>query len=149
MGGNNAGPFPMRKGCTAPAYAVNATCTITVTFAPLAVGLRTAMITITDDAPDSPQSVQLGGTGSAPPSTKPAVTLTPSSVSFPTITEGTTSGPQTVTVTSSGAATLHISSVALGGTNSSDFTMTNACTATASAFIANSSITATFSPFPP
>ncbi len=136
----------MTNGCAATAYAVNATCTITVTFAPLAVGLRTAMITITDDAPDSPQSVQLSGTGSTPPSTKPAVTLTPSSVSFPTITEGTTSGPQTVTVTSSGAATLHISSVALGGTNSSDFTMTNGCTATAYAVNATCSISVTFAP---
>src|SRR5260370_12662280 len=99
----------MTNGCTATVYAVNATCTITVTFAPLAVGLRTAMIAIADDAPDSPQSVQLSGTGSTPPSTKPAVTLTPSSASFPTITEGTTSGPQTVTATPAGAPTFQLS----------------------------------------
>src|SRR5260370_42263752 len=106
----NPGEFSLANGGPATAYAVNASCTIAVTFAPLAVGLRTAMITIADDALDSPQSVQLGGTGSAPPSTKPAVTLTPSSVSFPTITEGTTRVPQTVTVTRSGAASLPISS---------------------------------------
>src|SRR6266487_2054344 len=146
IGGNNPSDFSMTNGCAATAYTVNASCTIAVTFAPLAVGLRTAMIAITDDAPDSPQSVQLSGTGSAPSSTKPAVTLTPSSVSFPTITEGTTSGPQTVTVTSSGAAALHISSVVLGGTNSSDFNMTNGCTATAYAVNATCSISVTFAP---
>lgn len=42
-------------------------CTITVTFTPGAVGGRSGTLSIDDNAPDSPQSVQLKGTGVAPP----------------------------------------------------------------------------------
>jgi hypothetical protein len=39
-------------------------CTVNVTFAPTASGNRTGTLTITDNAPDSPQTVSLTGTGS-------------------------------------------------------------------------------------
>ena len=45
-----------------------ASCTITITFTPQSIGARTASIQITDNAPNSPQIVSLGGTGTAPPS---------------------------------------------------------------------------------
>jgi hypothetical protein len=40
---------------------INSSCTIAVTFTPLAPGVRSTTITITDDAPDSPQTVQVKG----------------------------------------------------------------------------------------
>jgi hypothetical protein len=40
-----------------------ANCTITIRFVPSAIGLRTATITISDDAPDSPQAVAVSGVG--------------------------------------------------------------------------------------
>jgi hypothetical protein len=43
------------------ALALNANCAITVTFAPLGAGQRTATVTITDDAPGSPQTLALSG----------------------------------------------------------------------------------------
>ncbi len=43
--------------------AATGACTITVTFTPSANGIRSASITITDDAADSPQSVPLSGNG--------------------------------------------------------------------------------------
>jgi len=43
--------------------AVGASCTISVTFAPTAAGSRTGAITINDNAPGSPQVVNLGGSG--------------------------------------------------------------------------------------
>jgi hypothetical protein len=145
MGGNNPGDFSMSNSCSG-AYAANASCSIAVTFAPLAVGQRAAAITITDDAPNSPQSIPLSGTASSSPSNNPAVSLIPANVSFATITEGTSNGPQTVTVTSSGAAPLHISSVVLGGANASDYSMTNGCTAAAYPTNATCAINLMFAP---
>jgi hypothetical protein len=43
-----------------------ASCTVNVTFTPTAAGSRTGTLTITDDAPDSPQNVALSGTGGNP-----------------------------------------------------------------------------------
>jgi len=45
------------------ALAPNATCEFKVTFTPTQTGVRTGDVTITDNAPDSPQSVTLSGTG--------------------------------------------------------------------------------------
>ena len=59
----------------------------------------------------------------------PAVTISPNAVTFPAVTQGATSTPIMVTVTNTGNAPLNISSVAAAGTNKSDFTTTNACTA--------------------
>jgi arylsulfate sulfotransferase len=65
----------------------------------------------------------------APTPSIPAVTVSPNAITFPAITQGATSTPIVVTVTNTGNASLNISSVAAAGTNKSDFTTTNACTA--------------------
>ncbi len=145
LAGNNPGDFAMTNGCSGP-YAANAGCSIALTFAPLAAGQRSAIISITDDAPNSPQSIQIGGMATSAPSTSPAVSFSSTSVSFAAITQGTTIGPQNVTVTSSGGAALHISSVVLGGANGGDFSMTNGCTATAYAVNATCTIGISFAP---
>jgi hypothetical protein len=41
-------------------------CTISITFTPTAAGAAIGTLTITDSAPDSPQSVPLSGTGTSP-----------------------------------------------------------------------------------
>ena len=99
-----------------------------------------------DDAPDSPQSVQLTGTGAAPPPGTPAVRLTPSSISFGTVTQGSAVAAQVITLTSSGTGPLHITSVAVGGTNASDFSLTNNCTAPSYAVGATCTIGVSLSP---
>lgn len=145
LSGANPKDFQITNGCNG-AYAVSASCSISVTFSPLANGLRTASILIADDAPDSPQSVQLTGTGNGAPVTRPAVTLAPSSVSFPATTQGATSAPQNVTLTSTGTAALHISSVALTGANLTDFSVANGCTQAAYPAGLPCTIGLTFSP---
>ena len=45
--------------------AANVSCTVVVTFTPLAPGKREGKVTLTDDAKNSPQTVQLTGMGSA------------------------------------------------------------------------------------
>lgn len=71
LGGANPNDFTMNNACNG-ALALNASCTITVTFAPLGAGERTATVTITDDAPGSPQALALSGNAT------PAFTVTPS-----------------------------------------------------------------------
>jgi hypothetical protein len=144
-GGANPGDFQVSNSCSG-AYHAGAICNIGVTFSPLGAGLRSATITINDDAPDSPQSVQLTGTGAVPPPGTPIVKLTPTSISFGTVTQGTDVSAQVVTLTNSGTGPLHIASLALGGTNSTDFSVANNCTAAAYAVGATCTIGVSISP---
>ncbi|MFY9731421.1 MAG: choice-of-anchor D domain-containing protein, partial [Candidatus Acidiferrales bacterium] len=59
--GANAADFTQKNTCTAP-VAPAATCLINLTFAPTAVGARTANMTIADNASNAPQSVSLTAT---------------------------------------------------------------------------------------
>lgn len=136
-GGNN-GDFSQTNTCGA-SVAVGAICSITVTFKPTATGARTASVTITDNAANSPQSISLTGTGTAP-----AVMLSSTNLSFSGLVT-TTSAAQSVTVTNSGTATLNISSITVGGANAGDFSETNTCGATV-ASTANCSISVMFKP---
>jgi 6-phosphogluconolactonase (cycloisomerase 2 family) len=131
LSGANPSDFSLMSNTCSGSFAPNVSCAISVTFSPLGPGQRTANITITDDAPNSPQSVQLTGTGQAAPPGKPAVTLSPKIVAFGTVTQGVSAGPQSVTLTNSGSGPQHISSVVLGGANSTVVSMSNTCTAPA------------------
>jgi hypothetical protein len=63
VSGLNAGDFSVSgSNCLATAVAAGASCAIPVTFAPLASGIRTTTLTITDDAAHSPQMVTLNAT---------------------------------------------------------------------------------------
>ena len=147
LGGPNVGDFTMTNGCNGP-YGANATCAINVTFSPQADGVRTASIAIADDVPGSPQFVPLTGTGSgaASPVSAPAVTITPSTLSFAGTPQGTTSTAQSIAVTNSGTAALHIASVKMGGANGGDFAVSNGCTAPAYAANATCMVALTFTP---
>ncbi len=59
-----SGPFAAANTCGS-SLAAGASCTIMVTFAPIAAGAAAGAVTLTDNAPDSPQSVSLSGTGMA------------------------------------------------------------------------------------
>jgi hypothetical protein len=145
LSGNNTGDFNMTNFCSGP-YAANTGCVITLTFTPLAAGQRSAIITITDDSQNSPQSIQVSGVATPAPSTTPAVSFSSTSLSFATLTQGTTSAAENVTVTSTGGVPLHISSLVLGGANSGDFILTNGCTATAYAVNSMCTIGVSFAP---
>jgi FtsP/CotA-like multicopper oxidase with cupredoxin domain len=62
IGGNNRSDFTQTNTCGA-SLAAGASCAINVTFRPLARGTRTATVSVSDNAPGSPQSVPLRGTG--------------------------------------------------------------------------------------
>ncbi|PYU12450.1 MAG: hypothetical protein DMG29_14170, partial [Acidobacteria bacterium] len=113
-----SGDFAQTNTCGS-SLAPGASCIITIAFTPKAVGRRDGSITITDNAPDSPQSVPLTGSGIL----APVITLSSSSLIFGTRLIGTTSLSQTSILTNSGTAVLNIASIAASG----DFAQTNNC----------------------
>ncbi len=60
--GANSGDFSQTNDCP-PTLAPSADCTIGMTFTPTTTGTRSAFVTITDNAPDSPQTISLTGNG--------------------------------------------------------------------------------------
>jgi Abnormal spindle-like microcephaly-assoc'd, ASPM-SPD-2-Hydin len=143
-GGADPADFQVSSACSG-AIPVGSSCSISVTFAPVGAGQRIATIVISDDAPNSPQTAQMAGTGLAPPGTA-VVKLTPVTISFGTVTQGTTAGGQLITLTSAGTGALHIANVALGGPNAGDFSLSNNCTAPAYAVGASCTIGVSISP---
>lgn len=139
--GPNASDFSFANNCIAP-LALGSNCTISIVFSPTAPGQRAADLMVADDAPGSPQTVVLTGTGIA---VLPALTFSPSTPSFPATTQGTSSAPQTISVVNSGNAALQISSVSLGGSNASEFSLSSNCTAPL-APAASCSVSLVFSP---
>jgi hypothetical protein len=114
-----SGDFSQTNSCSAP-LPVGTNCIINVTYKPSAIGSGIGAVTIADNAPGNPHSIQLSGTGVVP-----GITLTPGNLVFPSQLVGVTSAPQTVTVTNTGTGTLSISSITASG----DFSQTNSCSA--------------------
>src|SRR5207249_2937978 len=115
-------------------------CTIYVTFSPTTTGSQTGELFVYEDAPGSPQSVPLSGTGTTPP-----MSLTPSSLAFGIQQVGTTSAAQAILLQNTSGAPLTIGSIYLGGGDPADFGQTNNCV---SPLAANTSCTVnvTFTP---
>ncbi len=138
--GTNSGDFSETDTCSSP-ISSGGTCTISVTFTPGGTGSRSATLSVADDAPASPQTASLTGTGAA----APIVQLSGASLSFGSQNDGSTSSSQSVTVTNTGNASLSSIVISVTGTNSSEFAQTNTCGSTL-AQSANCSISVTFSP---
>jgi Bacterial Ig-like domain (group 3)/FG-GAP-like repeat/Cep192 domain 4/FG-GAP repeat len=84
------GDFLERNNCGSSVLA-GASCAFTVAFKPQSQGLHTGLIQVTDNAPNSPQTVSLSGQGTF-------LTVSPSSLNFGAVPVGTTSAPQTLTI---------------------------------------------------
>ena len=140
LAGTNAGDFAQTNTCGS-SVAASGSCSISVTFTPAATGARTAAVSISDNATGSPQTVSLSGTG-----TTPAVSLSPTSLSFGSQAVATGSTAQTVTLTNSGNATLSITSLVSTGANASDFAETADTCGSSVAAGGNCTIEVTFTP---
>lgn len=115
-----SGDFAETDNC-APGVAAGSTCTLNVKFTPTATGTRTGTLMINNNASDSPQQVNLTGTGVGGP------ILNPTSFSFGNQNVGTTSSAKTIQLNNAGTSTLNISSITITGTDSADFAQTNNC----------------------
>jgi len=114
-----SGDFLQKNNCGSSLPA-GESCTIKVGFKPTAKGTRTGELIITDNAPDSPQTVTLTGTGTV-------VELSPTSLNFGDQRVGTISPPQTVRLTNTGSTPLSIRGIAIVGNNFSDFVESTTC----------------------
>jgi subtilase family serine protease len=79
----------------------------------------------------------------------PAVSFSPTSLTFASTTVGTSAATQTVTLTNSGVDALVITTVGITGTNTSSFSETDNCAAKTIAGSASCTITVTFTPTSP
>jgi hypothetical protein len=128
--GANASDFTIPGTTCGASLAAAANCSATVVFKPTAAGARTATLTFTDSATNSPQAVTLSGTGLAATST---ATVSPSSLTFAGTSVGSGSASQSVTL-SNGPAVITLNSIAITGANAADFTISaSTCTASLAA----------------
>src|SRR6266403_262022 len=88
------------------------TTSFTTSFAPASASSFTGSVSITSDAPGSPLTIPLSGTGAA---AQPQLTINPASVNFGSVNVGATAA-QTVSLTNSGNAALTISQATPSGT---------------------------------
>jgi hypothetical protein len=116
--GANPSDFAQSNNCGA-SVAAGGSCTISVTFTPAARGSFTAAVSVADNASGSPQTATLSGTGASP-----GVSLSPSSLAFGGVPIDSVSSLQTISLSNTGNAVLSITSLAVGGANSSDFAET-------------------------
>lgn len=134
-----SGDFAQTNTCAAT-LAPAASCTISVTFTPTALGARAGAITVNSDAASSPNTVPLSGTGVAAPPVATAL-LSPPAIAFGNQLVGTTSAAQTLTLQNVGGTDLTIASIVASG----DFAQTNTCPATLGP-TASCTISVTFTP---
>src|SRR3974377_1258055 len=104
--GSNPGDFIQTNTCGG-LVASGASCTISVTFKPTQGGTRTAALSITDNAPGSPQKVLVRGVGTV-------VQLSPASLSFGHVPLGTSTTAST-TLTNTGRTSLSITGIVIAG----------------------------------
>lgn len=122
LSGGGSGDFGQSHNCplSPSTLASGANCTINVTFAPGAGGPRRATLSVTHDAPGSPNRVTLAGLGAAVGASSTSLTFLGQQV-------GTPSAPQTVVLTNHGSAPVSFFDVAVIGFNSGDFAPTGNC----------------------
>ncbi len=119
-----SGDYHISNNTCGATVAAGANCAVSVTFTPTKKGARNGALTFTDDAPDSPQTVTLKGTGQS-------IALSPTSLNFGTVTVGNTSSQQNVTVTNVGTTTVTFTGFALAGVAAGDYLISaNTCSAT-------------------
>jgi hypothetical protein len=130
-----SGPFTQTNNCGS-SLAAAATCTIQVFYAPTTVGSSSSVLTVTDSADGSPQTVNIQGMG-----TGPSLIFSSASLNFNDQAVGMASGVLSVKVTNELQGTISLSSIAASG----DFSETNNCGG-GLASLGNCTINVTFTP---
>ncbi|MBC7733534.1 MAG: choice-of-anchor D domain-containing protein, partial [Bacteriovorax sp.] len=140
LAGTSATDFSRSGSCTPTAtLAAAASCTISFSFAPGAVGARSATLTLASNASNGSAVLSLAGTGTAVAT--PAVGLAPGSLAFGNQTTGVASTARTVTLSNTGSGALSIASI----TTTSGFGVTHGCGASLAAS-ASCALSVTFTP---
>ena len=114
-----SGDFAISATTCGATLGAGLSCTISITFTPTTSGIRTGSLSITDNAPGSPQSVTLNGRGTF-------LKISPGTLNFGSVKVGTTSNPKTVTLMNTGTVAIPIT-FRLMGANPGDYGQTNTC----------------------
>ena len=101
--------FAISANTCGATLAVGKSCKVSVTFTPTEVGQITGTLTFTDNAINSPQNVQLSGTGALP------ATLTPSSATYKKQKVGTTSAAKKFTLANNQSVALTSIAISMTG----------------------------------
>ena len=118
MGGASPTSFPTsRDRCSGQTIAPGGTCKVRVRFQPDGKGFKAATLEIADDAPGSPRTVALSGTGTP----GPWLTASAPQLKFGHVPIGGTSTAKSVTLENTGSAPMDVSSVAIDGANPANF----------------------------
>ena len=116
------GDFAQTNKCGAM-LAAGASCTVSVTFNPTAIGIRNGVLTVINGSDGSASSVSLSGTGESATGLNASImSLSSTSLTFASQLEGTTSSGKTLQITNLGSAALSVSIAATG-----DFAQSNTC----------------------
>jgi hypothetical protein len=115
---STTGDYAQTNDCPG-SLGIGSSCAFQITFTPTAGGARNGTLSITDNAPGSPHTVALSGSGYVT-----TATVAPSTLSFGNQAVGSTSAAQSVTVADTGSNPITVSSVTATG----DFAETDNCT---------------------
>ncbi|MDY6837396.1 MAG: choice-of-anchor D domain-containing protein [Thermodesulfobacteriota bacterium] len=160
IGGTHGADFTLTTDATTPVASGGGTTTFTITFDPSALGLRTATVSIAnDDADENPYDFTIQGTGDVSEiDVQGNGTSIVDGLTTPSDTDDTDFGTvhinggtleHTFTIENSGSAALSLDGtplVAVGGTNSGDFTVTVAPTTPVAAGGGTTTFTVQFDP---
>jgi hypothetical protein len=139
IGGTYPGDYAQTNNC-GTSVAVGASCAINVTFKPPNGGSRVAELIVTGGNGAGAQNVSLSGNG-----VRAAYTLSATALEFGNQLLNVASRAQPITLRSTGIVALPITSIAISGTNPTDFPQTNNC-GTSVAVGASCTINVTFKP---
>jgi hypothetical protein len=109
LGGADPGDFSETNNCGTTLVA-GAECGIFVTFLPTATGTRSATLTATDNASDSPQTVTLSGMG-----VQRLINMSPAGLTFGKVIEYNESPPQTITLSNASGSAVTFSNLGVSG----------------------------------
>ncbi len=134
--GADAADYLITGNTCGSTLASGASCTVTLTLTPSTTGTRTAVLSIADNAANTPQNVSLTGVGS-----NSNATLTPATLTYAAQVIGTSSPAQAATLTNTGSVAITITSISAAA----PYTQTNNCGSSLAAG-ANCTINVVFTP---
>lgn len=144
ISGTNSGDFSISSKSCGSSLGASGSCSASVVFKPTAGGTRSAILSFTDSATNSPQTVALSGTGAS--STGGSASVSPTSLNWVSVVVGGIGGQKVATLTNSGTSALTLSGVTLGGANPGDFRIYSKTCGTSLAASASCTANVVFAP---
>lgn len=120
-----SGDFAIQGGTCGTSVAAGTSCTVGVVFRPLSAGSRSGSLSLSHSGLSTAVPIALAGTAVA--ALQAGLSADASSLTFGAQTVGSSSAAQTVTLSNTGTASLDFSSIALSGSQASDFSRSGSC----------------------